>query len=69
MNPDYTYSKRHFEKETGILNSVKGHRNVSWFLRFCLLPHAFEYSCFDYDVWLRIEDIKMGGKMLPYDVR
>ena len=28
-------SKRRFEKEAGILHSVKGHRNISGFLRFC----------------------------------
>jgi len=49
-----TESKQHFEKEAGILNKVEGHRNISRFLRFYLLPYAFvlEYSCLDYDVWL-----------------
>ena len=43
-------SKRRFEKEAGILHSVKGHRNISGFLRFCHEPYAImmEYSCFDF---------------------
>ena len=43
-------SKRRFEKEVGILHSVKGHRNISGFLRFCYEPYAImmEYSCFDF---------------------
>ena len=46
LNPSDT------EKETGIVNSVKGHRNISGFLRFCLLPYAFVTGYFDFDVWL-----------------
>ena len=44
-------SKRRFEKEAGILHSVKGHRNISGYLRFCHEPYAImmEYSCFDFD--------------------
>ena len=43
-------SKRHFQKEAGILNSVKGHRNIARCLRFCQEPQAImmEYSCFDF---------------------
>ena len=43
-------SKRCFQKEAGILNSVKGHRNISRFLRFCQEPQVImmEYSCFDF---------------------
>ena len=43
-------SKRRFEKDAGILHSVKGHRNISGFLRFCHKPYAtmMEYSCFDF---------------------
>ena len=33
-----TGSKRRFQKEAGILNSVKGHRNIVRFLRFCQEP-------------------------------
>ena len=44
-------SKRRFEKEAGILHSVKGHRNISGYLRFCHEPYAMmmEYSCFNFD--------------------
>ena len=28
-------AKRRFEKEAGILDSVKGLKNIAWFLRFC----------------------------------
>ena len=53
----YKSRSRRFEKEAGIVNCVKGNRNISGLLRFCLLPYAFvmEYSCFDFDVlfgWL-----------------
>ena len=43
-------SKGRFEKEAGILHSVKDHRNISGFLRFCHEPYAImmEYSCFDF---------------------
>ena len=42
-------TKRRFEKEAGILDSVKGHKNIARFLRFCQEPQAImmEYSCFD----------------------
>ena len=55
MNPqNQGDALRVLEKEAGILNSVKGDRNISGFLSFCLLPYAFvmAYSCFDFDVWL-----------------
>ena len=43
-------SKRRFEKEAGILHSLKGHLNISNFMRFCYEPYAImmEYSCFDF---------------------
>ena len=43
-------AKRRFEKEAGILNTVKGHRNISEFLRFCKEPYAImmEHACFDF---------------------
>ena len=43
-------TKRRFEKEAGILDSVKGHKNIARFLRFCQEPQAImmEYSCFDF---------------------
>ena len=43
-------ARRRFEKEAAILNSVKGHRNVSEFLRFCTEPYAImmEQACFDF---------------------
>ena len=47
---DEDEEKRRFEKEAGILNTVKGHRNVAEFLRFYRDPYAImmEYSCFDF---------------------
>jgi len=49
MKGESAEAKRRFEKEAGILNTVKGHRNVAEFLRFCQDPYAImmEYSCFD----------------------
>ena len=43
-------AKRRFEKEAGILNTDKGHRNILEFLRFCKEPYAImmEHSCFDF---------------------
>ena len=43
-------AKRRFEKEAAILHSVKGHRNISCFLKFCQESHAImmEHSCFDF---------------------
>ena len=43
-------SKRRFKKKADILYSVKGHRNISCFLKFCKEPHAImmKYSCFDF---------------------
>ena len=43
-------TKRCFEKEAGILDSVKGHKNIARFLRFCQESQAImmEYSCFDF---------------------
>ena len=39
-----------FVKEAKILNSVKGHRNISNFLRFCSEPHSImmQYSSFNF---------------------
>ena len=50
MKGESAEAKRRFEKEAGILNTVKGHRNVAVFLRFCQDPYAImmEYSCFDF---------------------
>ena len=43
-------TKRRIEKEAGIPDSVKGHKNIARFLRFCQEPQAImmEYSCFDF---------------------
>ena len=43
-------AKRRFEKEAAILHSVKGHRNISCFLKFCQEPQAImmKDSCFDF---------------------
>ena len=43
-------SKRRFRKEASILHSVKGHRNISQYLRFCHEPYAImmEFSYFDF---------------------
>ena len=37
-------------QEAAILNTVKGHRNLSEFLRFCTEPYAImmEQACFDF---------------------
>ena len=40
MKGESMETKRRFQKEAGILNSVKGHRNVSEFLRFCQNSYA-----------------------------
>ena len=50
MKGESVEAKRRFEEETGILNTVKGHRNISEFLRFCNEPYAImmEYACFDF---------------------
>ena len=43
-------AKRQLEKEAVILNTVKGHRNIAEFLRFCKEPYAImmEHSCFHF---------------------
>lgn len=43
-------SQTRFVKEAQILNSVKGHRNISSFLGFCSKPYAImmQYSTFDF---------------------
>ena len=33
-------TKQRFEKEAGVLDSVKGHKNIARFLRFCQEPQA-----------------------------
>ena len=50
MKGESAEAKRRFEKEAGILDTVKGHRNVAEFLRFCQDPYAImmEYSWFDF---------------------
>ena len=50
MKGESAEAKHRFEKEAGILNTVKGHRNVAEFLRFCQDPYAImmEYSYFDF---------------------
>ena len=50
MKGESAEAKCRFEKEAGILNTVKGHRNVSKFLRFCKEPYAImmEHACFDF---------------------
>ena len=50
MKGESAEAKRRFEKEARILNTLKGHRNVAEFLRFCQDPYAImmEYSCFDF---------------------
>ena len=54
MKGESAEAKRRFEKEAGILNSVKGHRNVSEFLRFCKEPYAImmEHACIQ--VWKKV---------------
>ena len=51
MKAESAEAKRRFEKEAAILNTVKGHRNVCEFLKFCQEPYAImmEYSCFDFN--------------------
>ena len=50
MKGESAQVKRRFEKEAGILNTIKRHRNVAEFLRFCKEPYAImmEHSCFDF---------------------
>ena len=38
MKGESAEAKRRFEKEAAILNTVKGHRNVCEFLKFCQEP-------------------------------
>ena len=51
MKGESTETKRRFQKEAGLLSSVKGLKYVSQLLRFCQDPYAImmEYSCFDFD--------------------
>ena len=51
MKGESAEAKRRFEKEAAIFNTVKGHRNVCEFLKFCQEPYAImmEYSCFDFN--------------------
>ena len=50
MKGESAEARRRFEKEAAILNTVKGHRNVSEFLRFCTEPYEImmEQACFDF---------------------
>ena len=50
MKGESTETKRRFQKEAGLLSSVKGLKYVSQLLRFCQDPYAImmEYSCFDF---------------------
>ena len=50
MKGESAEARRRFEKEAAILNTVKGHRNVSEFLRFCTEPYTImmEQACFDF---------------------
>ena len=51
MKGESAEAKRRFGKEAAIFNTVKGHRNVCEFLKFCQEPYAImmEYSCFDFN--------------------
>ena len=40
MKGKSTETKCRFQKEAGLLSSVKGHKNVSQLLRFCQDPYA-----------------------------
>ena len=40
MKGESAEAKRRFEKEAGILNAVKGHRNISESFRFCKEHYA-----------------------------
>ena len=40
LNGEAADAKRRFEKEAAILYAVKGHRNISCFLKFYQEPHA-----------------------------
>ena len=50
MRGESAEARRRFDKEAAILNTVKGHRNVSEFLRFCTEPYTImmEQACFDF---------------------
>ena len=50
MKGESTETKQHFQKEAGILNSVRVTKS-SEFLRFCQKPYTImmEYSCFDFN--------------------
>ena len=50
MKGESAEARRRFEKEAAILNTVKGYRNVSEFLRFCTEPYAImmEQAYFDF---------------------
>ena len=64
-------SKRRFEKEAGILHSVKGHRNISGYLRFCHEPYAImmEYSLVFFSDLLRPKSASLQTiGHLAYDV-
>lgn len=51
MKGESAEARRRFEKEAAILKTVKGHRNVTEFLRFCREPYAImmEHACFDFN--------------------
>ena len=51
MKGESMETKRRFQKEAGLLSSVRGYRNVSQFLRFCQDPYVIMmgYSCFDFN--------------------
>ena len=50
MKGESAEARRRFEKEAAIVNTVKGHRNVSEFLRSCTEPYTImmEQACFDF---------------------
>ena len=45
-------SKRYIQKEAGILNSVKGHRNISWYKNET--NKLFGFVCFSEYIFLQI---------------
>ena len=51
MKGESAEAKQRFEKEAAILNTVKRHRNVCQFLKFCQEPYAImmKYSWFDFN--------------------
>ena len=51
MKGEQAEAKRRFEMEAGIINTVKGHRNILEFLRFCKQPYAtmMDHSYFGVD--------------------